>query len=538
VHHNGNNNHPDSASGSGSEDESPGDMYFYLFDEESVVIEYEAPRNDDKEDRPDFLYEPQRGRIRIVEFYADWCPHCQHFRELYNSFAKRMKMIAERNKLDLEVYAVSCVPHSALCQDQDIHGYPRIKLFVGNGDKEEEGIEFKAADLHPFFVLQVIAENAPKDDNNNDLSHALEEGGDDTIHAPESKPKLGNGHGNGHGDSSSSPFWLDRTRHDIYNDAYLSFYFAMQHGIFVGRDPPSEEAKRAFRNWINMLNQVLPPAWPLQALLADLAEHLDTALESEENLLEIVEDHPPPKQTWSRSCSRGEPSMGYTCGLWELFHTATLGVVEWNANNVAGNKKLFFTPDHAGKIVRDYIEHFFACEVCRINFLHEYDNCGFDRCERLSTEIGGPEDWKELPLWLFELHNGVNLRLQKERAERDGDPPPTQQELRASEWPAHTDCPLCWHDDGRFDADAVYSFLHSTYWSDGLFLPKKSTFSLLEAKKNREEGTNWMSILGGSVLMLLLLAVACRRVQKKRKIHRTGKHKKADGDGGDGGGLV
>jgi hypothetical protein len=56
-------------SGSGSEDEEE-DLYFYLFDNESVVTEYQASSDDEAKDEPDFLYHPQPGHIRIVEFYA------------------------------------------------------------------------------------------------------------------------------------------------------------------------------------------------------------------------------------------------------------------------------------------------------------------------------------------------------------------------------------------------------------------------------------------------------------------------------------
>ena len=61
-------------SGDGSEsedgDEPEEDQYFYLFDKESFVTEYKAPSDDEAEDKPDFLYNPQPGHIRIVEFYA------------------------------------------------------------------------------------------------------------------------------------------------------------------------------------------------------------------------------------------------------------------------------------------------------------------------------------------------------------------------------------------------------------------------------------------------------------------------------------
>ena len=65
----------DSGSISTSEDEDteppkPEDLYFYLFDNESVVTEFEAPSNKEEKEEPDFLFKPLPGRIRIVEFYA------------------------------------------------------------------------------------------------------------------------------------------------------------------------------------------------------------------------------------------------------------------------------------------------------------------------------------------------------------------------------------------------------------------------------------------------------------------------------------
>jgi len=514
---------PDSTS-----EDKPEDLYFYLFDGESVVTEYEAPPDKEAKEEPDFLYHPQPGHIRIVEFYAHWCPHCAHFRPKYNAFAKRMKEIAERSKLELDIYAVSCVPHRELCRDQDIHGYPKIRLFLGDNGTEEEGIEIAITDLHPFLVLQKIDEKT-----GTEASAAFATiGENEEQYSHNEKNELSASR------LDNDSFWIHRTKYDIYSDAYLSFHFAMEHGIFVGRDLPNKEAKKAFNDWIDLLNQVLPPSWPLQAMLSDIAHNIETVLDSEANLLEIVDRYPPPRKNWSQSCSRSDSTIGYTCGLWQLFHIVTLGVVEWNLNNVAGSHEYeFYTPRQVGQIFRTYIDNFFGCEVCRINFLHDYDNCGFHRCERLTTEYGSLKDWKELPLWLFEVHNGVNSRLMKERAERDNRAP-TQQELTAVEWPARKYCPLCWHADGRFDPDAVYSFLQLTYWPDKMFSSNErrdlvaATGSTAEFHRNKdEEGIeSWVYSLVGLVLASFLFTIASWRAQKHREIERTGKHKKADDD--------
>ena len=211
----------------------------------------------------------------------------------------------------------------------------------------------------------------------------------------------------------------------------------------------------------------------------------------------------------------------------------TVGVVEWN--NIAGDNNFFYQPLEVGEILRNYIDHFFGCEVCRINFLQDYENCGFNRCERLTTDSASLEDWKELPLWLFEVHNGVNSRLMKERAERDNREP-IHQELSAVEWPARKDCPLCWHADGRFDPDVVYSFLQLTYWPDELFSSNERR-NLIAAtgnaagiltKKDDEGIESWVYSLFGLVLASSLFTIFSSRAQKQREIERTGKHKKAD----------
>jgi Erv1 / Alr family len=216
-----------------------------------------------------------------------------------------------------------------------------------------------------------------------------------------------------------------------------------------------------------------------------------------------------------------------------------VGVVEWNLNNVAGKKKSFYATAEAADCLRAFIEHFFGCEVCRINFMQEYDSCSFNRCERLIDKSGKFNDWKELPMWLFEFHNAVNVRLLKERAEAQSRNP-TSEELTAVEWPARNHCPSCWYSDGRFDPDRVYMFLQLIYWPDELISNTKMA-ELVAFTKHRHAGSDghdsdsmqedryesWVYSLVGLLLASLVLSAASW-AQRKQEIKRTGKHKKED----------
>lgn len=217
-------------------------------------------------------------------------------------------------------------------------------------------------------------------------------------------------------------------------------------------------------------------------------------------------------------------------------------MVEWNLNNVAGKRKSFYSTNETADTLRAFIEHFFGCEVCRINFMQEYDSCSFNRCERLIDQAGTFNDWKELPLWLFEFHNAVNTRLMYERAEAESRKA-SSNELLSVEWPSRKHCPSCWYSDGRFDPDRVYMFLQLIYWPDEL-ISKTKMAELVAFTKHRDAGSvedgldpmmeegyaSWVYSLAGLILASIVLSAASW-AQKKQEIKRTGKHKKEDDSG-------
>lgn len=224
-----------------------------------------------------------------------------------------MMEIAEQSGMDLKVYAVSCVPHRYICKKNDVHNYPRVKLFL---DGATEGIEIPHKNVHPFEVLKRIGtETIGKEAEGLAITDGTwEEDEEEEGVVPDSAAALL---------APDGSFWIPRTKKEIYNDAYLSFDFAMRNAIFAQKDPLSEEAKDAFYDFVGLLAEILPPTWRLQWMISEIVENEATVLENEENLFKILDKYPPKKKKWSKSCTRGKGSMGYTCGLWQLFHIMT-----------------------------------------------------------------------------------------------------------------------------------------------------------------------------------------------------------------------
>ena len=143
----------------------------------------------------------------------------------------------------------------------------------------------------------------------------------------------------------------------------------------------------------------------------------------------------------------------------------TVGVVEWNM--MLGEDQLddlSISTVHAADTLRNFIANFFGCEVCRVNFLSSYDECSLGRCDRLTEDYYGYDHWIQLPVWLYETHNAVNLRLLKEEYEREKRGVPTVSDEKNKQWPPREDCPKCWRVDDAWDEESVYKYLRIEYW--------------------------------------------------------------------------
>ena len=509
--------------------ELPGEDYLYLNNPNNVkghVQELVATtKNDERSDQlPDFLLRNQE-KPRFVVFYSPVCPHCVHYAPDYIRIAKK---IIDDVESDARFHAISCSVHHALCIKQSIKGYPTV-LAIRAGENVTNAISIeKNTKLNEF--IKALNNRTTSYNEKTQMEEAKQP--KDVLKASTKK--------NQRIQQESIASISDKTAH--FQDAAASFYFTLKQGVFMEPGPLNHEKRIAFRNFLTVLQYALPledlTMKQLLEVVEDIMGNLEKVMDNEENLLYVLEKHASSARKdfeWTNACTKGHTAMGYTCGLWNLFHIITLGFsVGINRSTVSdptdSNKKDFEAPITASDIIsaqfvgdalRDFVLHFFGCMECSSHFVHMYDSCQNDLCHRLLPS----SDTREVPLWLWEIHNIVNVRLARERLEREtgGAIAAIESTNQESLWPSIIECPSCRKLEG-WDSAAVYDFLKDTYWpssSNGAF--KARITATLNNLDLTHGNTKAIVIISFS---LALVVMAIMNKNKRRK--KTGLHKKVD----------
>ena len=81
---------------------------------------------------------PEGNDINMVLFYAEWCPHCQKIKPLWNKLTNKMNG-KEVNNRKVNIVMVHCPDEEEVCSANKISGYPTIKCISNKKSKEFEG---------------------------------------------------------------------------------------------------------------------------------------------------------------------------------------------------------------------------------------------------------------------------------------------------------------------------------------------------------------------------------------------------------------
>lgn len=269
----------------------------------------------DSLNRPDFLYGHTNG-YRIVEYYIHWCQTCRLFAPVYTKFARKVTELAAAQGVSVQVYAVNCSPNRQLCLDQKAKDYPKIRLYRPNETEYHYEVGHHLQ-LHPYTTLDAlgITYDDPNSEDAWDVERELEHQDNSSATviyrdwfqrvlsyvglAPSMAPIVTNHR---------------RSRDELKADIHLSFDYALRHDIFTSNEALTKDESKVFREWLELLLVAIPSSWGMADLLNELINNYIYVAKSHNYMIAVLDEFPPPNDTWSLSCSKGLPDQGYTCG--------------------------------------------------------------------------------------------------------------------------------------------------------------------------------------------------------------------------------
>jgi thiol oxidase len=368
------------------------------------------------------------AEFAMVEFYAPWCPHCQHFAPEVERVAAAARNYHEGRKV--LVGTVDCVKYEATCNAWSIQGFPTVLFGKRSAFVNKEYKNLTAIDVYPRNAEKVSEWINNETNSSLDVSAVRRR---DVLRMMHPDSATATFHGPTVADlrSSGGDVW------DMTVAAAMLIHSALGQHLFA--KDGSDGAQSTLMSFVDLLSRHFPEdgSGSCQHSLTDLHGLLSSSWLNfgEEAMAEkdgkaenvfvvntekVESQWKLCKKDWSqytsgwRACKGTYPGKrGYTCGLWSMFH----GLAARSSDATAGRDL---------RTLRDTIGHFFDCDECRDHFL----------------TIPLPEGSvtrKESQLWWWNAHNVVNARVAKlEDQFEDGDP-----RFPKVQWPTRELCPKC-----------------------------------------------------------------------------------------------
>lgn len=192
---------------------------------------------------------------------------------------------------------------------------------------------------------------------------------------------------------------------------------------------------------------------------------------------------------------------GYTCGLWQLFHSMALNI-----------------EPHEGMIglltIKGMVKSLFGCSECRSHFIQATEE---PAAKRVRTR-------RDLVLWLWKQHNSVTARLA-------GEPQNSANSFQYPkvQWPTRTLCPTCRDEKGTMHfpilvcdglaskffnqivgewiLDNVFTFLEQFYGSEKKLGSDGTSFGLQQWLSNEVQTIEEIAFAVVLISFLVLVAI-------------------------------
>ena len=92
-----------------------------------------------------------KGETVVALFYADWCPHCVDFKPHFMKAQSNMTGSKYKNK-NLRLELVDCVKNKTIASENDVSGFPTVKIFTDDNKSSEYGGARSYEGLTKFFL--------------------------------------------------------------------------------------------------------------------------------------------------------------------------------------------------------------------------------------------------------------------------------------------------------------------------------------------------------------------------------------------------
>lgn len=479
-------------------------------------------------------YAVQRGSPpTLVEFYAEWCGHCQHYAPTYVRVAERMAHEAA----GVTVAAINCPTHNSDCAAHGIHSYPTLKLFGAPADSYGKGLLLGPSQREPEAVVQFVRKSLPdlgqatfpfdrrrapmKADANASATRSPSITNEATM--PKASPHSASGLTGSEKLRNPDQQLVTRlpTRpqrmpipaadvltaarwsllHEVIPTADSSSRIELVNSFEVGEnglevdEPAALQRFSALQLWLQALHRGLPREGDGGMAVASLAElmeilrsrkqRLPSAKEWESLMKKLAIDRWGVTSTTSNSSGAAvaKTEVGIGDG-WQMCSSSTPARHAYPC----GLWLLFHTlmahaePMHAMQTleaITGYVDAFFGCDECAIHFhnlsasMHAelLGEPARSRSRAVANDRTGMAEMRDrTEIWLWAAHNKVNQMLRHEITL--GLAPFA--EFAPYQWPSRVVCPECYDFAERSPSSGLgehhHRVLHYQGWVDGAVL--------------------------------------------------------------------
>lgn len=88
----------------------------------------------------------------VALFYADWCPHCQHFKPHFQRAMKELNGKSNKDGKKMRLEMIDCDAYKDISREYDVSGYPTVKILSDDGSQVEYGGERTFEGLRKYLV--------------------------------------------------------------------------------------------------------------------------------------------------------------------------------------------------------------------------------------------------------------------------------------------------------------------------------------------------------------------------------------------------